>query len=189
MLLLLSRWMAQDAPEKTVRFVAFANEEPPFFQNEGMGSLAYARHCRERGDRVEAMLSLETIGYYSDEPGTQRYPPPLGWFYPDTGNFVGFVGNTASGALVRRALSAFRRAAQFPSEGAALPAALEGVGWSDHWSFWQVGYPAIMVTDTAPFRYPHYHRPADTPEKLDYERMSRVATGLVAVVRSLAGSP
>ena len=88
--------------------------------------------------------------------------------------------------LVRGVVGSFRRQAKFPSQGGALPGALPGVGWSDHWSFWQVGYPALMVTDTAPFRYPHYHRPSDTPDKLDYERMARVVDGLRAVVEELA---
>jgi hypothetical protein len=84
-------------------------------------------------------------------------------------------------------LSPTRSRTDFPSEGAALFAGLPGVGWSDQWSFWQVGYPAIMVTDTAPFRYPHYHTVADTPEKLDYERMARVVLGLERVIDDLVG--
>ena len=185
--LAIARAMAKDQLRRTVRFVAFANEEPPFFQNQGMGSLAYARLCHERGDQVVAMLSLETIGYYSDEPRSQHYPYPFSVFYPSTGNFIGFVGDLGSKALVRSALATFRRHTQFPSEGAALPRFIQGAGWSDHWSFWQFGYPAIMVTDTAPFRYPHYHTEQDTPDKLDYGRTARVTQGLVAVVRALAG--
>src|SRR5437763_6383409 len=103
------------------------------------------------------MISLETIGYFTDRPGTQTFPlPGLGAIYPTVGNFISFVGNTSSRSLLRRALGSFRRHTDFPSEGAALPSAVPGVGWSDHWSFWKHGYKAIMVTDTAPFRYPHY---------------------------------
>jgi Zn-dependent M28 family amino/carboxypeptidase len=180
-LLAAARAFAQrsDRPARTLRFVAFANEEPPYFQGSGMGSLVYARACRARGDRVVAMVSLETIGFYTDMPDTQHYPPPLGIAYPSTGNFIGFVGNVASRALVRRAISAFRETTRFPSEGAALPEWMPGVGWSDHWSFWQAGYPAIMVTDTAPFRYPHYHDASDLPDKLSYDRMARVVDGIV----------
>jgi hypothetical protein len=133
------------------------------------------------------MLALETIGYYTDAPASQRYPFPFRYFYPDTGNFVGFVGNLGSHRLVRRAVAAFRDAAAFPSEGVAAPGWMTGVHWSDHWSFWQAGYPAIMVTDTALFRYPHYHSRADTPGKLDYTSLARVTHGLAAVMRSLAG--
>ncbi len=172
----------------TVRFVLFANEEPPFFKTDLMGSLVYARGARQRGERIVGMLSLETIGYYSDAPGSQYYPFPLNFFYPSAGNFIGFVGNTASRKLVRRALATFRRTTPFPSEGAAVPAAIPGIDWSDQWSFWHEGYPALMVTDTAPYRYPDYHGPRDTPDRLDYDRMARVVAGLARVVAELATS-
>src|SRR5204863_8490539 len=115
------------------------------------------------------------------------YPSPvLGAFYPRVGNFSGFVGNIGSRRLVRRALSTFRRGGRLPSEGAAVPAFVPGVAWSDHWSFWQQGYPAIMVTDTAPFRYAHYHTPQDTVEKVDFDSLARVTQGLVPVVWAFA---
>ena len=135
------------------------------------------------------MLSLETIGYYSDTPGSQKYPAPFGLFYPSEGNFIAFVGNVRSRRLARDAIACFRRRASFPSQGAALPALTPGVGWSDHWAFWQAGYPAIMVTDTAPFRYPHYHLVSDTPDKIDYARMTLVVSGLEKVVEMLANRP
>jgi len=107
--------------------------------------------------------------------------------YPSTGDFIGFVGNLSSRGLVRRAIGVFREHAQFPSEGAALPSWVPGVGWSDHWAFWQEGYPAIMVTDTAPFRYTHYHTGGDTIDKVDFRRFARVVSGLEPVIRELAG--
>lgn len=171
---------------RSVRFVLFVNEEPPFFQTEQMGSLVYARRCRQRNERVTAMLSLETIGYYSDKKGSQQYPAPFNMFYPDTGNFIGFIGNIESKSLIKQATAGFRRHAKFPSQGGAIPDAVAGVGWSDHWAFWQAGYPALMVTDTAPFRYPYYHDPRDKPGRLDYERMARVVEGLENVVADLA---
>jgi Peptidase family M28 len=186
-LLALARAFTGAHPARTLRFVAFANEEPPYFQTPAMGSVVYARRCHERGEQVVAMLSLETLGFYSDQPGSQRYPVPFGLFYPSTGDFVGFVGNTSSRALVREALGAFRSSARFPSEGVAAPGALPGVGWSDHWAFWQEGYPAVMITDTAPFRNPDYHTPQDTPERLSYGPMARVVAGLEKVVGALAG--
>jgi Peptidase family M28 len=167
---------------RVVRFVGFVNEEPPYFQSEAMGSLVYARRCRERGERVVAMISLETMGYYSDEAGTQRYPFPLSAFYPSRGDFLGFVADYDSRELAREAVGAFREGATLPSEGAALVAGLPGVGWSDHWSFWQAGYRALMVTDTAPFRYPHYHTVRDRAGALDYERLARAVTGLERVL-------
>ncbi len=186
-LLALARAFAQRAPRATLRFVAFANEEPPHFQTDSMGSLVYARRCKERGERIVAMLSLETIGYYSDAKGSQKYPPPLNAFYPSTGDFIGFVGDRTSADLLRRCVATFRATTAFPSEGATLPAGIPGVGWSDHWSFWQAGYPGVMVTDTAPFRYPHYHTAEDTPDKLDYERMARVVAGIERVIADLVG--
>jgi len=188
-LLELARLLADRELPRTLRFVAFVNEESPFFNSPEMGSLVHARAASARGDRIQAMLSLETIGYYSDRPGSQRYPFPLSLFYPDTANFIGFVGNLASRALVRDALRSFRRHAALPSEGAAVPASIPGVGWSDHWSFWQAGYRAIMVTDTAFYRYAHYHTEYDTPDKIDYARTARVVTGLARAIADLsAGS-
>lgn len=166
-----------------IRLALFVNEEPPFFQTEMIGSLIYARRMRDSGERVDAMLSLETIGYFSDTPGSQRYPFPLSMLYPKTGDFIAFVGTASSRPLVRRTVASFREVAQFPSVGGAAPAFVQGIDWSDHWAFEQVGIPALMVTDTAPFRYPHYHSLKDTPDKLDYDRLARVVTGLEQVVR------
>ena len=173
-------------PNKTLRFVAFVNEEPPYFLSGEMGSLVYARRCKERGDKISAMISLETIGYFSDAPHSQTYPSPgLDVFYPKVGNFIGFVSNVKSRALLRRVIALFRKHAKIPSEGAALPAFIPGVSWSDQWSFWQQGYQAIMVTDTAPFRYPYYHSSSDTPDKLDYDRFTLVVSGMEKVIEKL----
>lgn len=173
-------------PARTIRFVFFVNEEPPFFWTGDMGSLVYARACKDRGETIAAMLSIETIGYYSDEEGSQQYPPVVGAFYPSRGDFIAFVGLYEARELVERCVGAFRLSAPFPSEGAALTALVPRVTSSDHWSFWKVGYPALMVTDTAPYRYPHYHKPTDTPDRLDYERMARVVEGLEGVVGEIA---
>lgn len=174
-------------PERTLRFVAFTNEEPPYFQSDSMGSMVYARRSRERGENIVGMISLETMGCYSDRRGSQQYPAQLGHFYPDTGNFIAFVGNMNSRGLLQKAIGAFRRSVPFPSEGVAAPEGLPGIGWSDHWSFWQAGYPGVMITDTAPFRYAHYHEPTDTPDKVDYEKLARVVGGLDNVIAELVG--
>lgn len=171
---------------RTLRFVAFVNEEPPFDRTEVMGSRVYARRAKERGENVVAMFSLETIGYYSERPGSQHYPFPLSFFYPATGNFIAFVSNLTSRALLHEVVASFRRHAEFPSEAVAAPAFIPGVDWSDHRSFWEKGYPALMVTDTAPYRYPWYHTAQDTPDKVDYERLARVVTGLHLMLRELA---
>src|SRR5436190_4400340 len=185
-LLALARRFAGKQRGSTLRFVAFANEEPYFFQSEKMGSFVYAKRCKERGDQISAMISLETIGYFSDAPNSQTYPSwGIRAFYPTTGNFIGFVGNVRSRSLLRRAIGVFRKQAKLPSEGAALPSFIPGVGWSDQWAFWQYGYPGIMITDTAPFRYPHYHEATDTPDKLDYDRFALVVSGMEKVIEGL----
>lgn len=182
----IARLLKGQAMRRTVRFVAFVNEEPPFSYTQEMGSRVYATQVRKRNERIIAMLALETIGYYSDATGSQRYPFPFNFFYPSTANFIGFIGNLSSRHLVRQSLSAFRRSTSFPSEGVAAPGWMTGIGWSDHWSFWQAGYPAIMITDTALFRYAHYHASTDTPNRLDYRRTARVVKGLSHVVKALA---
>jgi Zn-dependent M28 family amino/carboxypeptidase len=185
-MLALARRFADKKTEHTLRFVAFVNEEPPYFLSNEMGSFVYAGRCKTRGDQISAMISLETIGYFSDAPHSQTYPTPgLGVFYPKVGNFIGFVGNVGSRALLRRAVALFRKHAKIPSEGAALPAFIPGVSWSDQWSFWQHGYPGIMITDTAPFRYPYYHLASDTPDKLDYDRFALVVSGMEKVIEDL----
>ncbi len=182
----LARLLAGRKLTRTLRFVAFVNEEPPFFLSGNMGSRVYARRSRERGEKIVAMFSIETIGTYSDTKGSQQYPFPFSFFYPDTANFISFVGNVSSRDLVRRSIASFRRHTAFPSEGVAAPGWIIGVGWSDHWSFWREGYRAFMVTDTALFRYEHYHTPEDTPEKIDYARTARVVAGLARMVADLA---
>jgi Zn-dependent M28 family amino/carboxypeptidase len=170
----------------TVRFVAFVNEEPPFFQTDQMGSRVYAKLARQRGDDIHAMLALETIGYYNDKPGSQRYPAFFRFFYPDRGNFIAFVSDLSSRLLLHKTIAAFRAQVDFPAECCATFAAVPGVDWSDHASFWREGYPAVMVTDTAPFRYPFYHTPEDTPDKIDYTRLAQVTEGLGGVIATLA---
>ena len=184
--LALARRFAGRKTEHTLRFVAFVNEEPPYFLSGEMGSLIYARRCKDRRDKISAMISLETIGYFSDAPNSQVYPSRLlGAFYPKVGNFIGFVSNVYSRTLLRRAIDLFRKHAKIPSEGAALPWFIPGVSWSDQWSFWKNGYPGIMITDTAPFRYPYYHSANDTPDKLDYERFALVVRGMEKVIEGL----
>jgi Zn-dependent M28 family amino/carboxypeptidase len=173
---------------RTVRFVAFVNEEPPYFQRGAMGSQHYAKEAKRRGEKVVAMMSLETIGCYSDAAGSQSYPAPFSFFYPTTGNFIGFVGNLGSRRLVRQAIGAFRETTQFPSEGVAAPSFIPGISWSDQWSFWEEGYDGIMVTDTALFRYAEYHTARDRPGILDYERLARVVAGLERVLDTMAGA-
>jgi Zn-dependent M28 family amino/carboxypeptidase len=185
----LARSMKPAKPKRTIRFVFFVNEEPPYFQTPTMGSYVYAQKLKKQNIHISSMMAIETIGAYSDAPGSQQYPSGLAALYPNKGNFISFVGNTESRPLVQAAIEAFRKTTQFPSEALSAPASLPGIGWSDQWSFWQQGYPGIMVTDTAPFRYVHYHEPTDTPDKLAYNHMARVVAGLKRVIESFANLP
>ncbi len=187
--LALARAFVKKKPARALRFVLFANEEPPWFQTKDMGSLVYATECKQKDENIVAMLSLETIGYYSDEKGSQKFGHllPLRWIYPETGDFIAFVADVKSGPLAQRVVGKFRETTKFPAYGCALPGVIAEIGWSDHWSFLEKGYPALMVTDTAIFRYPHYHKKEDTPDKLDFKRTARVVAGLERVIADLAG--
>jgi Zn-dependent M28 family amino/carboxypeptidase len=182
----IARLLGRRRLRRTVRCVAFVNEEPPFFHSREMGSAVYARAARARGDDIRTMLSLEMLGYYSTRPGSQRYPPLLKYFYPERGNFIAFVSNLRSRRALAGLHDAFRSHSDFPATRLASPAIVPGVSWSDQLSFWRAGYPAVMVTDTAFYRYPHYHCATDTPEKLDFAAMARVTQGLADAVTTLA---
>lgn len=180
--LALARRFPANPKGKTLRFVFFANEEPPYFQNDGqMGSILYADACKKRGDKIDAMLSLETMGYYSDRKGSQKHP--LGTKAGDKGDFIALVGHPESNKLADQVLGLYQSPVRM--EKVIGFDVIPGIGWSDHWSFWRRGYPALMVTDTALYRNPNYHTARDTPEKLDYKRFGQVVDGLEKVLRTL----
>jgi hypothetical protein len=188
LLLGLARCLGQSPAGAAVRLVAFVNEEPPYFHSDQMGSLVHARGCDARCERLTGMICLESLGIFTEEPNSQSYPVSgLGLAYPTTGNFVAFVSNIASRQWLRRVTDAFSHHSDFPIQSAALPEIVTGVSFSDHWSFWQSGYPAMMLTDTAPFRNPNYHLPEDTPEKLNYAAMSEILKGLAGALPELRG--
>ncbi len=176
-------------PARTLRFVAFANEEKPFSHTEGMGSRVYAKQVDDLNENILAMFSLEMLGYYSDRPGSQQYPIPVNGMYPDRGNFIGFISNLKSRELLKTSLLVFRQTAKISSEGISLPEAIGAIGRSDHASFWKYNYPAIMITDTANFRSTYYHTLQDTIETLDLDRLTRVVLGLEQVIAVLSGTP
>jgi Zn-dependent M28 family amino/carboxypeptidase len=188
-LLELSRMFRTAAPERTVRLVAFVNEEPPFFLSPQQGSMVYSKMVRRRGDNIRLMISLETVGYYRDTPGSQHYPPLLRRFYPSTANFIAFVSNLRSRRIMRRFARAFREVSDFPLEHLATFSLVPGVAWSDHLSFWWRGYRAMMVTDTAFYRYPYYHTAGDTAEKLDYEKLAMLTESLYAALMKFSAQP
>jgi Zn-dependent M28 family amino/carboxypeptidase len=176
----------RNPPRRSLRFVAFVNEEPPFFMTNQMGSRVYVREVAKKKEKIVAMISLETLGYYTDRPKSQKYPPFLGRFYPNRGNFIAVVGNTPSRHLVKRVTQYFKGATDFPCECLAAPRIFLGIDWSDHASFWDHGYPAVMVTDTALYRYAHYHQRTDAPDHLNYPAYAKVVYGLTRVIERLA---
>jgi Zn-dependent M28 family amino/carboxypeptidase len=182
----LARLAAQDPPPVTTRFAAFTLEEPPVFRSSKMGSMHYAEKLRESGVRVRGMISLEMIGYYSTEKGSQFYP--LAFFkllFPPVGDFAAFVGNTSSRAFTKAMKRAFKEHAGINCVSLNTVRAVPGVDFSDHSSFWKHGYPAFMVTDTAFYRNPNYHNPGDTPDTLDFARIAEVVRGLDAALRNV----
>lgn len=182
----LARLLRASPPQQyEVRLAFFVNEEDPYFGTEAMGSYRYAKQLHEDGVKVAGMISLETIGAYSDTPGSQSYPLNFGLHLPDKANFIAFVGMPGSRDFMHAALASFRTHTQFPSMGATVSSVVPGVSWSDHEAFSGFGYPAFMITDTALFRYPHYHKPTDTPEKVDYDKLARITKGIERVVREL----
>lgn len=177
----LARLLKDSKDGPTVRFVLFANEEPPFFQTNQMGSFVYAQGCQKAGESLLGMISLESIGFYSDQAGSQQFPVGVSG-YPDAGNFVAFVSDLTSKAFMERCLTGFQGAKTLHAEGLAAPGMVSGIMWSDHWAFSECGYPALMITDTAPFRNPHYHMSTDTPDTLDYEKLAAVTEGTYQMI-------
>lgn len=175
-----------DKPQKnTIRFVAFVNEEPPFFWTKNMGSYVYAKNCKDKRENIIGMISLECIGYFSNRQNSQKYPFPIYLLYPSTGNFIGFVSNINSRKFLKKTIGFFRKSSLIGSEGGAFPGFVQGVGWSDQSSFWDMGFDALMITDTALFRNPYYHTSYDTYDKLDYISMAKVIVGLEEVIKYL----
>jgi Peptidase family M28 len=182
----LARLLKDVTPkDKRLRLVLFVNEEPPYDRTPNMGSWRYAKMLKERGERVAGMVSLETLGCFSDKPGSQKYPAPFGLFFPSKANFIAFVALPGGRDFLQAVLGPFRRHTEMPTIGGTAPDQFDGVGWSDHWSFSKLGYPAIMITDTTPFRYAHYHKATDTPDKVNYAKLARITLGLEQTLREL----
>ncbi|HAM53130.1 MAG TPA: hypothetical protein DCP92_21440 [Nitrospiraceae bacterium] len=185
-LLELARLTALRPLQRTVRFVAFSLEEPPVFMTSRMGSHVYAKSLKDEGIRVVGMICLEMLGYYCDRSGCQYYPFSIfRWFYPDTGNYIAFVGNIASRSFTNKLKRSFTSVSSLPLESLNAVSIIPGVDFSDHRSFWKFGYPAFMVTDTAFYRNPNYHGPTDTPETLDYKKIAELVTGLYKALGTL----
>ena len=186
-LLELATLLGQKPPPLRVELVGFTLEEPPYFRTGHMGSRVHAKALRQAGVKVRGMLSLETIGFFTDAPDSQKYPvAQLRLRYPSTGHFIAVVGQMGDGELVREIATAMRAARPLAVEFLSAPASIEGIDFSDHASYQAEGYPAVMITDTAFFRNPRYHEPTDTWDTLDYGRMSLVVQGVHCAVQALS---
>ncbi len=183
----LARRLAGQPSARTIKFLAFVNEEPPFFKTKDMGSFVYASEAALRKEDIKAAIVLEMIGYYSEKPFSQRYPLPIGPFFPNKGNYMALISNFSSRALAGSLRRSFVEASGLPLETTVLPAFVPGVDLSDHRSFWKYGYPAVMFTDTAFYRNNGYHKPIDTPDTLNYAYMAAFLDGLEKAVLDLAG--
>ena len=186
-LLLLAELLSVHNLSKTIKFVAFTNEEPPFFTTPDMGSYRYAQALKKKKEDVEVMLCLESIGYYKLEEGSQSYPFGLGSFYPSRGNYIAVASNLLSAKFLKQIVDTLRKNTKCPVEYLLAPVFLApAIAFSDHWSFWKMGYKAVMITDTAFYRTPYYHTSSDTAEKINYEYMAQVIKGLYAVLLKMA---
>ena len=183
----IAQLLSKISADIMLRFVAFTNEEQPFAGSDSMGSKVYLQEYHENPDDIRAMYSLEMLGYYSDEPGSQDYPAPLNWFYPDTADFIAMIANIPSGRLLQQSLSRFRQHSAFPVQGMVMSGKLvPDIRRSDHAGFWDAGVPAIMITDTAFYRNNRYHSVGDLPHTLDYRRMAELTSGLACMLKALA---
>lgn len=183
----LAYLLGEHPPAMRVELVAYTLEEPPYFLTEAMGSAHHAKALKAAGVKVRMMLSLEMIGYFSDMPGSQLYPSPvLRAAYPSAGNFISIVGSMTQGFQVRRVKAAMRAATPLPVFSINAPTLIPGVDFSDHLNYWNAGYPALMITDTAFYRNTAYHTANDTPERLNYPKMAMVVQGVYAAIVELS---
>lgn len=163
--------------------VAYSLEEPPYFQTEHMGSYVHAKSLKDRNEPIRFMISLEMIGYFTDEPDSQRFPADfLKLFYPTAGNFVAVASGWSSQSLVREMKSKLIASSTVPVRSMNVPQGAFGINLSDHQSYWAFGYPAVMITDTSFFRNSNYHEETDTPDQLNYGKMAEVVKGVYGIM-------
>ena len=187
-LLELSRILKEINPPLKYRIdlVAYANEEPPFFATRKMGSYIHAKSLYDEKVSLKVMICLEMIGYFSDKPNSQSFPLPfMNKFYPDTGNFIGIVGKLGQGRITKKIRDIMRENSNIGVYSINAPTIIPGVDYSDHRNYWHFGYQAVMITDTAFYRNPNYHRRTDTIDTLDFEKMYQVINGIFAVLTKL----
>ena len=188
-LLEISRALKRFSPDRTLRLIFFAIEAPPVFRSEHMGSYVYAKEAKARNENIKSMISLEMLGYYANEKGGQTFPfPMMSLIYPSTPNFIAVVGNLSSRNLVRKVKNSLMASSRIPVETLSAFSFVPGVDFSDHRSFWKMGYPAVMITDTAFYRNPNYHTETDTIDTLDFDKMSDLLRGLIRAAKDLTDS-
>ena len=182
-LLELARQLKKTETRLKSRFilVAWPLEEPPFFATENMGSHHHAKLMKKEKIKLKLMISLEMLGYYTDAPNSQRYPiKAMEKQYPDKGNFIAIVGRPLDQEFVQGMEASFKKSKLIPTESLLAPPIVTGVAFSDHRNYWIHGFNALMLTDTAFLRNPHYHKSSDTPETLNYEKMAAVIDSLIS---------
>jgi len=188
-LLEIARALKDFSPDRTLKLIFFVVEEPPIFRSEQMGSYVYAKEAKSRNENITSMICLEMLGYYTNEKDGQTYPfPIMSRFYPSTPNFISVVGNLNSRSLVGKVKNSLRAGSRIPVETLSALSFVIGVDFSDHQSYWKMGYPAVMVTDTDFYRNPNYHTETDTIDTLDFDKMSDLLRGLIQVAKDLTDS-
>lgn len=183
-LLLLAKYLSERAAELRYNYelVFYSLEEPPYFRTEFMGSAIHAKSLADKKAQVKYMISLETIGYFSDAKGSQDYPVGLSLFYPSRGNFIAAIGRRADKKVLSEFEKNFSTATTLPIITLAAPSFVTGIDFSDHLNYWPYGWPAIMVTDTAFMRNKNYHEDTDTPDTLDYSKIVDVIRGVYGAI-------
>jgi len=187
-LLETARLLHQQKPKLPLRvdFVAYPNEEPPYFATDYMGSAVHANSLKNAGARVRCMVCYEMIGYFSDAPNSQSFPnEALAHLYPSAGNFIVVVGKTGQEAFTERVQRLMQPHARLDVQRINLPESMGLAGLSDHRNYWRCGYDAVMINDTSFLRNPHYHQKTDTIDTLDFPRMAEVVNGVYGAVLGL----
>ncbi|HEX5008883.1 MAG TPA: M28 family peptidase [Planctomycetota bacterium] len=186
-LLELARLAQAEPLPMRLELVAYCSEEPPSFRTQAMGSFVHADGLRREGAIVRAMICLEMIGYFSDAPGSQHFPfPGMQLLYPSSANFIAVVGCLGQESLVREVKRGMAEVSELPVDSMNAPRFVAGIDFSDHLNYWDAGFPAVMVTDTAFYRNPNYHEASDTPQTLDFSRMRDAVDGVFGALQRLS---
>ena len=162
-----------------VQLVAYALSEGKYFGTRDMGSFRHAEQLKQQRKQVIVMMSLDSIGYFSDQAGSQNYPYEfMRHFYPSKGDFIRITGRVQDALAVRKVKKSFKKVGTLDVRSLNAPEIISSVGISDNTSYWEQGFPAVLISDTAADRNPAYHTESDTAEHLDYDRMAKVVQGV-----------